>query len=483
MKKLCLGTLLRILCDSRIHSSKQYVFLNELLSTATKDERFSDEKFQGALLSGKNNLTDYEEILTCDKKELVKKFEDKVKPYFDEDGQRLIIICIQDVLKEDSDISDTTIIGFDTEGYTKQDIICKQVFPFSAFLANVYYYCTTAIKNIPYKAHIKNIRGYAKEQRDRINEVQLETKATHVQSQVKLTLDPKPFNEVFTEVKDAELALPNNNELKIYRLDVVNSQIDYRQLQDFIIDNIGRYIYSRGVRNRYDLKPNSFKLARDGLRSYNKRVKIIPDTNHFNEIMLYSFLECVLGAPKIFSKMELQDRSGTYNSLSSGIHVCTFKQGGQLFNQLIFGATDTVDKLETAVDNALNQVAKIRSATTYEHKFLENTILNNEFDAETNKALESILLPQKESGMDKPNNAFGLFLGYTVKIADEPNNERYKINLEKQMKIDITKIAAYLEKRIKSLELLNHSFYVYILPLNNALDTATIMEEALKVGE
>jgi hypothetical protein len=148
------------------------------------------------------------------------------------------------------------------------------------------------------------------------------------------------------------------------------------------------------------------ELAIKTLKAYNKRIKAVPSTNHFNEIMLYSFLECVLGAPKIFSKMELQDKSGIYNSFSSGIHINTYNKGGTFFNQLILGATDTIDNLETAVDNALNQVLEIKSFSADEYEFLENSILNNEFDAETNKALQDIIIPKKGSGLTKPDNIF-----------------------------------------------------------------------------
>jgi len=41
-----------------------------------------------------------------------------------------------------------------------------------------------------------------------------------------------------------------------------------------------------------------------------------------------------------------------------------------------------------------------------------------------------------------------------------------------------------LEKRIIDLGLLSYSFYIYVLPLNNALlDKVEIMAEALEVGE
>lgn len=484
MKKLCLGTLLHILCDARRSTCKQKMLLKALLSTVKTDASYLDESFHTALKSGKNNLTNYDEILDCDKEHLISSFDKIAKEYFSEEDQKLIIICLKDVLKEDILIKDTENIGFETEGFTKQDIICMQVFPFSELLANVYFFCTTKVKNIPFKENIREIRNYTRGQIDRINEVQLETTVSHVTSKVKLTLDPQPFNDVFVEVKDIKLTIPNPNELKIYRLDVSSSKIDYTRLHSFIADNIGRYVYSRGMRNRYKLNPDSMELAIKTLKAYNKRVKTVSSTNHFNELMLYSFLECVLGAPKIFSKMELQDKSGVYDSLSSGIHINTFKSGGVFFNQLVFGATDTIDNLETAVDNALNQVISIKSASHDEYEFLENTILNNEFDAETNKILENMIFPKKGSGLSKPDDAFGLFLGYTVSAAYDPNNASYMLNLENQMKSDILKIAVYLEKRINDLGLLNHSFYVYVLPLNNAVfDKNGIMKDALEVDE
>jgi hypothetical protein len=89
--------------------------------------------------------------------------------------------------------------------------VSKQVFSFSELLANVYYYCTTAVHNIPYKTNIAEIKNYASSQKHRINEVQLETAISHVHLKVKLTLDPQPFNNVFKEVKDIVLTIPNPN--------------------------------------------------------------------------------------------------------------------------------------------------------------------------------------------------------------------------------------------------------------------------------
>lgn len=484
MKKLCLGSLLKILCYSRKANTKQYAFLNSLLSTVQNDSRYSDDKFQSALLSGKNNLTDYEDILTCDKDNLVAAFKNKIVPYFDEDNQRNIIICIREILRED-DVKDHVIIGYEAEGYTKQDIINMQVFPFADFLANVYYYCTTSVKNIPYKDNIKEItKEFVEAQKEHIDDIKLETKASFVHSKLKMTLDPKPFKDVFIDSSSAKLCIPNNSDLKIFLLDVVNSKIDYAKLEDFITDNIGRYIYSRAMRNSYNVDGRSDRLAFKAISAYKKRVAKDPSTNQFNEIMLYSFLECVLGAPKIFSKMELQDKSGLYYSTSSGIHLLSLKQGGLPFNQLVFGATDSINDLATAIDNAFKQVVEIKNSAKEEYDFLETTILNNEFDSETNKTLEDIIIPKKGSGLTKPDSAFGMFIGYNVDVPDEPNNEQFKINIKAKMESDIKSFAPYIENKITSLGLSSYSFYIYILPFNDInIDKDQIMRNALEVDD
>lgn len=484
MKKLCLGSLLKILCYSRKANTKQYVFLDSLLSTFKKEQRYADDKFQNALLKGKNNLTDYEDILSCDKDNLVTVFKKEIVPYFDEDNQRNIIICIREVLKED-DVLDHVVIGYEAEGYTKQDIINMQVFPFAEFLANIYYYCTTSVKNIPYKDNIKEItKEFVEAQMEHIDDIKLETKASFVHSKLRMTLDAKPFNDVFIDSSSARLSISNNSDLKIFLLDVVNSKIDYTKLEDFITDNIVRYIYSRAMINHYIVEGYSYKLAFDALRAYKKRVKNDPSTNHFNELMLYSFLECVLGAPKIFSKMELQNKSGLYCSTSSGVHLFSLKQGGIPFNQLVFGATDSTNDLDTAINNAFNQVVDIKNSVNEEYDFLESTIFNNEFDAETNKTLEDIIIPKKGSGLTKPNSAFGMFIGYNVDVPYEPNNEQFKINIKTKMENDIKSFSPYIENKILDLGLNNYSFYIYILPFNDInFDKNLIMKNALEVDD
>ena len=483
MKRLCLGTFLKILNEACKPSIKQEYLFMMLLKSVKDDDRFKKADFQGALKSGRINLVDYEEIISCDKNELIGYFKKNIEVCFSVDGQKLIVAAIREVLKEDDSIEMLDQIGFEDEGYTKQDILYSQIFPFAAFIANVYYFCVMDRQNNAYPNEIKEITTkYIQSLRPLIDDIQLETRPVHIYSKVVATLEAKDFDEVFTEVKTQPISIPNNNHLKFYCLNVSSSKIDYSKLKGFIGKNIGRYIYSRAYRNNYKLRSDLGNFTIAALKAYKKRVKDEPTTNHFNEIMLYSFLECVLGAPKIFSKMELQDKSGTYESKTSGIHILTMKKNNVPFNQLVLGATDTINTLKDAVDKAFGQIEHINESLNDELKFIDDTILNEEFDQETNKSLEEIILPTKDSGLSKPENAFGIFLGYTPEVDSDVINEEFKANLLDKLKEDIAEIEPYITNKIKSLGLQNHSFYVYVLPFNDALmDSKEIIKEALEV--
>lgn len=381
--------------------------INDLLEIVDKGSMESN--IQSGYLSGKNNLVD-SNLLEIDKEELVDEIKTKFEPNFDYAGKQLVVSAIQAVLKDDN-IPDATQIGFMDEGYTKQDIVEKQTFSFADLIANVYYYVVIYIDNRSFKESIKEIdSSFFDTNLSSGKNIRLITKETKVFSKVPLTLDSEAFDEVFNKIGCYELSVPNNSTLEFYCLDVTSSKIDYTKIQGFIQDNIGRYIYSRAARNSYEVRNESSKLAVNAIRSYKRRVASKPTISHFNELMLYSFLECVLHAPKIFSKMELQDKSGLYESTSSGIHILTLKKGDRLFNQLIFGATDTIESLNEAIDNAFQQVINIKNSTKDELELLETTILNQEFGLETNKALEAMIIPKKGSGLEKPDPAFGLFL-------------------------------------------------------------------------
>lgn len=481
MKKLCLGTFLKILSQAR--NTKQNVLFKLVLSFIDTGDDYSDETNQGHYKSGKNNLVNYDDLITCDKEQLVKYYKVKIIPCLKPDMHKCVVLAIRDVLKDD-DIGDLTLIGYE-DGYTKQDIVNKAYFNFAELLANVFYYCVIGIPNQRiYQENIKEVTNdYIVSFSSLEDTIEFEEAPKPITSKISYTLDPKRFDSVFKEIASSKLSLPNNNDIKIYSLEITNAQIDYEKVKRFIRGNIGRYVYSRAQRNNYELNGDLEAISSYAIDAYVKRVNRSPDTNHFSEIMLYSFLECILGAPKIFSKMELQNKSGQFETFASGMHVLSMKKGMLPFNQLVLGASDTYDDLEHAVNNAFDQIERIAAGSSEEYDLLETSILNNEFDANMNQTLESMIIPKKGTSSSSIEKAYGIFLGYTINVDRTGlSNDEYLKNANEKMVSDIKGIIPYIESKIGALSLSNHSFYIYILPLNDALsDKESIIKDALGV--
>lgn len=115
-------------------------------------------------------------------------------------------------------------------------------------------------------------------------------------------------------------------------------------------------------------------------------------------------------------------------------------------------------------------------------EFIEDTILSEEFDSETNKSLEDLIIPKKESNLNKPDRAFGIFLGYTPNIEKIYSNDEYIEKLIVKLNEDINHIETYINNKIEALSLKNYSFYIYILPFDNAsIDHDEIIKKALEV--
>lgn len=483
MKKLCIGTLLRILKFTKKESVGFGNLVTELLCLVKNDTRFNayNTTFYNALKNGKNDLSDYGEIKTIDKKALISDFQAIIEPNFDDVSKKIIIACIQNVLLED-DIDDMTNIGFEHEGYTKWDITRKQKFSFSELLANIFYYVSIDVRNIPYAIRIKELdESYVRSIADKAKSIILDEKLPHLQSELKSTIKDNCFKSTFRNLGTYHTN-DNNNQFQIFCLDIVNYQFNYDELYKFIQNSIASYIQSRALRNRYNISEDAGILFMKAMKAYKDKVNSNESTNHFNELLLYAFLECSLGAPKIFSKLELQNKSGQYDSKSSGIHILTLKKDGALFHQLVLGATDSVNSINEAIDNAFNQVAEINSSIDNEINLVNETILNEEFDMETNKSLEEIMIPSEDSSIEKPDNAYGIFIGYTPTPITETDGYQYKVKMKEQIVKDIESASEYIMEKIEGMNLTNHSFYVYFLPFNDATnDCKEIIKKALEV--
>jgi hypothetical protein len=204
--------------------------------------------------------------------------------------------------------------------------------------------------------------------------------------------------------------------------------------------------------------------------------------NELGELLIYIFLEQVLGAPKLMSKVEIAGSSSTTTSKSDGIHLLT-SDGQVPFNQLVFGASLIDDGLHDAIDSALMHIQEIKTAKSSEYRLVESSSFYQVLDEKNKKIAKEIIIPQR-ANIDRPSMAFGMFIGYkfNAPIGNFEDDE-YKQMAVQQMEDDITDAANYLENRIATIGLTGHSFYLYVLPFNSAVvDKKNIMEQLMTIG-
>ena len=250
--------------------------------------------------------------------------------------------------------------------------------------------------------------------------------------------------------------------------------------------NIGLYVFSRAQIEEYNIEGDAYSVGMDALdimkRNGNPGQK--GTGNDLGEILLYVFLEQVLGAPKIMSKVELQTGAKQYGSKCDGIHLLSLEQKfGMPYYHMVFGTSSIVGDMKKAVDTAFDAIVEIEKQSTQERTLAENTVFSKSFDKDTVQKIKDLLIPSK--GQSIPyDTAYGVFLAYNLGL--NPANYSavdFRRALTQKMDTDIRNHAAYIASKINALGLGNHSFYFYILPLNDAdAEKTQIMDRVMNGG-
>lgn len=295
------------------------------------------------------------------------------------------------------------------------------------------------------------------------------------------TLNQK-FDTVFEEVTHQEsLNLLNRNDLKLFCLDIETNQFNYGPLVEFLEDNLGMYVFSRAELDDLMEAGKDRTVALKAVRRLIKTGK--PGEkgtgSELGEILDYCFFEHVLEAPKILSKYEQVTAGGTYKAQSEGVHLLSVGSAGAPAYQLVYGASGIIDDIQDAIDNAFEEIAAVSNGQRKERQVVDSTVMGRSFDEDTTTRLKEILLPSKTK--IPVDNAYGMFIGYNIGL--DPNrytNDQYRKAVQDKMVLDIKNHVQYIVDKINSLNLSRSSFYVYVLPLNKALnDKKEIMDRLL----
>lgn len=287
------------------------------------------------------------------------------------------------------------------------------------------------------------------------------------------------FNAIFIEVSHPHtLGLKNAEQLRLFHLAVQNSRFSHRDLISFLRLNLGRYVFSRAEIADYTVTDKSELIVYDAAG----RMGTQDSGQGLGELMLYILLEQVLNAPKVLSKVELNQQAGHTRSRCDAIHLLT-PDGGTPVSSIVFGTSSLSGDIQDAIDDAFDKIMQIETNSATECQLAEEHVFTTSLDSETAKTIKELLIPQP-GGAATYDSAYGIFLGYNLGLLPgNYSNDDYRHQLDWKMGHDLAHHASYIANKITSLNLGTHAFYVYVLPFDDSdADSVSIMDAVLQRG-
>lgn len=482
MKRLCFGSLFKIIYQARANKVTQTKICTMIAKGFGVNYEF-DSAGAGHLLSCHDNppLPLVDGARKCDIESVVQMFEENVIPLINAAKQKEVIRAIQIVIKEDDNIPDDTNVGI-AHGYEKKNLINSTHFVLADLLCNVFYYAITQVTNKQYSAEMKEF------DKEFVNSLSEEAKGIRLSSpndaaMLSPTLNNPALSTAFMLCHEGVIVgLPNYSTAQIYSANVRNYKFDFKNMKQYLFDNITSYVFSRVRIIESDTPSKSMRLGANGIVRF---LQIYKDDAEavLGELLLYIFLEHELKAPKIMSRVEIEDINGRIQSRSEGIHLLAPADSGLPCHQLVCGASNICGDLHDAVDRAFEKIAAIESHSDEEFQFITNSSHNSILTPDTTAYLVDLLIP-KENGSTSTDMSFGVFLGYTAKIDSENlSNDQYRAAVQCQLNKDVKEIKDYVSEKVKDLFLQGYSFYFYVVPFNDAdKERKSIIDEILAGG-
>ncbi len=288
------------------------------------------------------------------------------------------------------------------------------------------------------------------------------------------------FDKVFLEIEHSEkLVVGNENDLKFFMLDIQNNKYCYYSMFSILKKNLGRYALSR---KEFDRDPEM--AISKAISRFHEVVNAGNGAGgELGELLLYMFLETVLGAPKLLSKMELKGTRNQYNYNSDAAHFYTFKTESGQHNQIILCESKLMGNYKNAIKNAFKSLKTSLENRDYDFSLISTEIFKETLTEEGADEIINAILPDVTNDYKNhiiKETAAGIFIGYNQPI--EVKDDTIRTREENLIKIQgiIPEIAKLINEEIEIAQLQGMSFYIYFLPFNKVDDDRVrIMEQLL----
>lgn len=292
---------------------------------------------------------------------------------------------------------------------------------------------------------------------------------------INTTIKAGTIDSVFKEVTHSEsLGLRNPAQLRLFHLKLDGDTFTNEGLYKCLRKNIGQYVYSRTRIAKFKEDDDEASIGLEAVQLINEQRIKNPDSfgNMLGEILLYAFFEEKLGAPKIFSKIELD--SLTSESFYDGIHL--LKMDDTSF-QMVFGTSYVEDQMDDVIDNAFLKIKNGLNQPKRGIALVNDLVFAQSADTVLADALSKIITPAPDA--PDVDSAYGIFLCCSLGLDKTKYSvAEYKKLVEQKMVSNIHNYLPRIKKHIDDLGLSGRSFYIYVVPLDDSTeDKTTIMKK------
>lgn len=470
MKRICFGTFIKVLllCKDPLRSVTQHKFGQTLISSVNDSYgKYVDETTISNFARCERSLVS--EITTstasANRDYVVDYFENYVIPQLDLETLKKGICAFKDIIGEE-DIEDPL---FKNPDITKEQWLRKLVFVPAEVLADLFL-IAGKVENHYGKDSVAFIdKDYLDSFASTASSITFNARVIAPDVILTKTLQEKYFCKAFMPVIDGNLQIKGNNHIKAYRYRIESNRFDYTWLRKLINANIGRYVFNRAEIEKY-LKDDVESLGMEAAQY----VRAHATGNELGEMLIYAFLEEVLKAPKLMSAIEL-----SAEHRCAGIHFMTIP-GANTTYELVYGASNLQGNLECAVDKAFEAIEKLKSDRLSGMELVNSAEFNKCIDVKTAHLIRKIVIPE-DGGDSDAGTAYGIFLGYTLDLNPEDySRDEYTNAAIERIEQDIDDALVRVHEKISDLKMGSDSFYIYVLPFNDAdNDKNTIMNDLI----
>ena len=397
----------------------------------------------------------------------------------DVDTKKKLISAIKSLLATHNEISPEETIA--SNYFTKQSILTRDNFCFPILLASIIKY--VVVRKNKHRYDFKTYREEIKKFYDAVTTENLKLlplEATTVNEKDTSKVNKSAFDKLFKEIKSDKLPneFKNNSDIKIYMLNIRNSKFDLGNLHTFIRDNIEHYVMSFLEEKTYYAEGTTKHLIDDAINKFLDNTKDQNILDAYSKLMLYIFMECGLGAPKLFNAIEIPEK----NIASDGVY---YLKGGTISDKpmLVLGTSNTFPSLETALENSLSQAELIANHQDDLITFITPSFLKLRFDQDNLSFIVDKLI--KAERLLENEASFGIFLSYSLNETNDGSmtQQDFINHIKEKMEQDITNAIPLIYEKIKSHNLQNYSFFVFVLPLNEVNSDVSYVIKKFSRGE